>query len=92
MFSMNNPKPVSPEEPIRPEIAEWQVGQRVMVRVNLPDGDSHLYTDILGYVSAKTSEFITLDTRAGERVIPVADIAIGKLIPPPPARRRPRQE
>lgn len=66
---------------------EWQVGQRVMVRVSLPDDSTHLYTDVLGTITQIDGQAITLETRQGLREIPVSSVAIGKLIPPPPPRR-----
>lgn len=87
MISMNNPKPDHPVAPIRAEMREWNVGQRVMVRVNLPADSSHLYSDVLGYITALDGEFLTLETRQGPRRIALESVAIGKIIPPPPPRR-----
>lgn len=90
MIPMINPKPEPAQTPIRSELATWELGQRVMLRVSLPEGQSHLYTDVMGYIKELTADAITLETRTGIRTINVHDVAIGKIIPPPPARRTPR--
>ena len=68
----------------------WEPGVRVMVRTRLPEGASHLYTDVLGTVTARSPATLTIETRAGTVEVPLASIATGKTVPPAPARRRPR--
>ncbi len=86
---MNNPKPNDAREPISHPTSDWKMGERVMARVSLPQGSSHLYTDLLGTIVELDAESITLHTRQGMRTIARSEIAIGKRIPPPPARRPP---
>lgn len=69
----------------------WEIGIRVMVRTRLPEGSSHLYTDLLGTVTARQAGVLTLETRAGAVEVPLASIATGKTVPPAPPRRRPRE-
>lgn len=69
---------------------EWTTGTRVMVRLTLPPGSTHLYTDVLGTIIATSKTTLTLHTRTGDVEVQIADIAIGKEIPPAPPRRRPR--
>jgi hypothetical protein len=64
----------------------WTPGTRVMVRRRLPEGSSHLFTDLLGVVVANDDEGVTLETRAGTVHVPGAEIAVGKPVPPPPTR------
>lgn len=67
----------------------WVTGQRVMVRLRLPEGGSHLYTDVIGEIVVKDDTGITLRHRTGEEIrVHGADIAVGKLVPPPPARKK----
>ena len=68
----------------------WTPGTRVMIRRTLPQGSSHLFTDVLGTVVACTEDGIRLETRTGIVDVPGAEIATGKPIPPAPPRRRPR--
>lgn len=68
----------------------WEPGVRVMVRTRLPEGSSHLYTDLLGTVTTRTDDTLTLETRSGTVEVAVESIATGKVVPPAPARRRPR--
>ncbi len=61
-----------------------------MVRRTI-SGDTHRYTDVLGEIVRTDASGLVLRTRSGEEVeVPGAEIAIGKPVPPPPARRRPR--
>lgn len=73
----------------RPWLA-WSVGDRVVVRYRItrerPGGPGH--TDALGYLIACNSERVTVRTRSGDVTIPAEAIALGKLVPPPPAPRR----
>lgn len=74
----------------RPVWETWEPGVRVMVRTRLPEGSSHLYTDLLGTITARTDGTLTLETRSGTVEVAVESIATGKVVPPAPARRRPR--
>jgi hypothetical protein len=56
----------------------------VVVRRRLPDGR---YSDVLGDLLATGPTGVRVLTRRGEVEVPAADIAIGKIVPPPPARR-----
>lgn len=69
----------------------WEPGTRVMVRRRLPEGSTHLYSDLVGVVEGTDDTTLTLSTRSGTVRVPGADIAVGKRVPPPPPRRRPRR-
>lgn len=60
----------------------WPVGVRVVVRRRLAGGG---YTDVLGHLLATGPEGVRVRTRRGEVEVPAADIAVGKIVPPPPA-------
>lgn len=64
---------------------------RVMVRTRLPEGASHLYTDLLGTITARSRSTLTIETRTGAVDVRLASIATGKTVPPAPPRRRPRE-
>ncbi|MBI9115189.1 putative acetyltransferase [Sanguibacter suaedae] len=64
----------------------WAPGTRVMVRRRLPEGSTHLFTDLLGVVVANDDDGVTLETRAGTVRVPGTEIAVGKPVPPPPTR------
>ncbi|VTR78072.1 putative acetyltransferase [Cellulomonas hominis] len=79
--------PGAPDAPWR----AWHVGQRVVVRRRLPPGEPQPYTDVLGDLVAVDDAGVTVRTRrSGDVRVPGAEIAIGKLVPPAPERRRPR--
>lgn len=61
-----------------------------MVRTRLPEGSSHLYTDVLGTVTARSRTTLTVETRAGSVDVRLSSIVTGKTVPPAPPRRRPR--
>ncbi len=70
---------------------DWPAGTRVMVRVRLPAGESHLYTDVLGVIIDTPGQDLLLRTRDGSEVhVDPASIVAGKPIGPPPPRRNPR--
>lgn len=65
----------------------WPVGARVIVRRHLAEGG---YSDVLGDLLEVDDDGVRVATRLGPVRVAAADIAIGKLIPPAPPRRRPR--
>ncbi|WP_182113321.1 MULTISPECIES: hypothetical protein [unclassified Actinotalea] len=66
----------------------WPVGARVVVRRRLPEGG---FTDVLGELLAADAAHVVVRTRRGDVDVPAPDIALGKVVPPAPARReRPR--
>ena len=69
----------------------WEPGVRVMVRTRLTEGSSHLYTDVLGTITDRSDEALTIETRTGTVEVPLASVATGKIVPPAPPRRRPRE-
>ena len=69
----------------------WEPGVRVMVRTRLPEGSSHLYTDVLGTITDRSDEALTIETRTGTVEVRLASVATGKIVPPAPPRRRPRE-
>ncbi|QTE28818.1 putative acetyltransferase [Pengzhenrongella sicca] len=66
----------------------WPTGTRVVVRRRLSEGG---YSDVLGEVLASDGTGVRIETRRGPVHVPAADIALGKVIPPAPPRRAPRQ-
>ncbi|KQU00298.1 putative acetyltransferase [Sanguibacter sp. Leaf3] len=69
----------------------WEPGVRVMVRTRLPEGSSHLYTDVLGTITDRSDEALTIETRTGTVEVQLDSVATGKIVPPAPPRRRPRE-
>lgn len=62
----------------------WPVGARAMVRRRLPEGDTHLFSDVVGDLLAVDDQGVLLRTRRhGDVRVPGAEIAIGKLVPRP---------
>ncbi len=64
----------------------WTAGTRVVVRRRLPAGG---WADVLGELLEVSPAGVTVATRRGPVHVPAADIALGKPVPPPPARRAP---
>lgn len=63
----------------------WPLGVRVVVRRRLPDGR---YSDVLGELLESTPGGVLVRTRTGDEVrVEAAEIAIGKIVPPPRPRR-----
>lgn len=63
----------------------WPLGVRVVVRRRLPDGK---YSDVLGELLETGPEGVRVRTRTGDEVrVDAAEIAIGKVVPPPRPRR-----
>ncbi len=66
----------------------WTVGTRVIVRRRLAEGG---YSDVLGDLLTVDDGGVQVTTRRGVVHVPAAEIAIGKPIPPAPARRARRE-
>ena len=66
----------------------WPVGTRVVVRRRLADGG---YADVLGDLLEVGPAGVVVATRRGPVRVAAADIALGKPVPPPPARRPARE-
>ena len=65
------------------------VGERVVVRRHLAPGEaSHLYTDVIGHVVALEPELVVRRESGEELLIPDADVAVLKVLPPRPVRAR----
>lgn len=67
---------------------EWPLGVRVVVRRILPEGG---YSDVLGELVYRSVEAVELAHHGGTERIEAAEIAIGKIVPPPPERREYRE-
>ena len=76
----------------RPEVrlTPADVGQRVVIRWRRPGpGDGDQIADVLGLLEQADPGFLAVRTSGGELVlIPAGRALAGKVIPPPPARRR----
>jgi hypothetical protein len=59
----------------------------VVVRRRLAAGG---WTDVLGDLLAVSDDGVVVRTRRGDVAVPAAEIALGKPVPPAPARRAPR--
>jgi len=69
------------------------VGRRVVIRWR-PSGPGHTeqMTDVLGILEQADAEAFAVRTRDGTLiVIPAGRALAGKVVPPPPARHRPRR-
>lgn len=67
---------------------EWPLGSRVVVRRRLPEGG---YTDVLGELVYRATDAIEVSHHGGTERIEADEIAIGKVVPPPPERRTYRE-
>ncbi len=67
----------------------WTAGMRVVVRRRLPEGSPQPYTDVLGDLLVVDGDGVTVATRRGTVRVEGTEIAIGKVVPPAPHRRRP---
>ena len=63
---------------------DWPLGSRVVVRRRLPEGG---FTDVLGELVYRSADAVEVLSHAGPERIEAPEIAIGKIIPPPPERR-----
>lgn len=68
--------------------SDWQVGERVVVRYRLEEGG---FSDALGELVRVAADGVDVVTRRGVVRVAAGDIALGKRVPPPPKRRRPRR-
>ena len=65
------------------------VGQRVVIRWRPGPADSTQVTDVLGILEQADAGSFAVRTRDGKLVvIPAGRALAGKVLPPPPARRR----
>lgn len=76
--------PQAGDEPTAAPWTTWPVGGRVVVRRRLAEGG---YADVLGDLLARDEHGVVVRTRRGDVAVPAQDIALGKPVPPPPARR-----
>jgi GNAT superfamily N-acetyltransferase len=67
---------------------QWlsRVGQRVVVRHRLADGSA---TDVVGELLRADDGLLVVAGRHGEVTVPVADVVVGKVVPPRPSRPAP---
>jgi hypothetical protein len=65
----------------------WTVGTRVVVRRRLGPQEEHGYTDVLGELTRVDDDGVQVRTRRGPVDVPGSEIALGKVVPPPPPRR-----
>ncbi|HLT66924.1 MAG TPA: hypothetical protein VKZ73_03555 [Microbacterium sp.] len=73
----DSPHPASPW-------LDWPLGSRVVVRRRLAEGG---YSDVLGELVYRSVEAVEVLHHGGTERIEAADIAVGKIVPPPPERR-----
>ncbi len=66
-----------------PPWRDWPLGVRVVVRRHLSEGG---YSDVLGELVGSGPDGVTVRTRHGEVAVRAEEIAIGKIVPPRPAR------
>ncbi|TFB47309.1 ferrous iron transport protein A [Cryobacterium tagatosivorans] len=59
------------------------LGTRIVVRRRIEGG----FTDAIGYLRSVDDASCVVETRHGTVTILLADIALAKAVPPPPARR-----
>lgn len=73
------------------EVRAEHVGRRVTIRHRVAD-DRHPLTDVVGDLAAADDATFTVRRRSGELVeVSRPDVVASKLLPPAPARRRPRR-
>src|SRR4051794_14486858 len=91
VFPMSRPGPSrgpwrEPRVERAPDLWRSRLGQRVVVRRRLPDGSA---TDVVGPLVAVDKVSLTVAASAGTVTIPLADVVVGKVVPPRPARPAP---
>ena len=64
---------------------DWPLGARVVVRRRLAEGG---FSDVLGELVYRSPDAVEVAHHGGTERIEAAEIAIGKIVPPPPERRR----
>lgn len=79
-------------------LAQARPGDRVTVRRRLSDSERSALagtleegttlTDVVGTITDRDETGITLETRRGNVRVNLADITLGKVIPPAPTRRQ----
>ncbi|MCB2176658.1 MAG: hypothetical protein KQH57_12665 [Actinomycetales bacterium] len=70
---------MSTPDDVAPWLA-WPVGAKVMVRRRLAAGG---YSDTVGILLERDAEHVVVRSRRGDVTVPAAEIAIGKVVPPP---------
>lgn len=70
-------------------VGKVQLGARVVVRHRLPAPDAvgHTLTDVVGELVGVDADSLTVATRRGEVVVPLASVTVVKPIPPRASRR-----
>ena len=76
---------MSAAEPAGVRVGPDDVGHRVVVRHQLPDGR---YSDLLGELLAWDAEVVVRDRHGVEHTVRRGAVALAKRVPPPPERRR----
>lgn len=69
-------------------VSGTSLGTRIVVRRRIEGG----FTDAIGYLRFVDDTTCVVETRHGLVTIALADIALAKAVPPPPAPRRPRAD
>lgn len=83
------PDPTGPAGSQR--LSPADVGKRVMLRCTTPPGSSHRWSDLVGDLLSWSDGVLRIRLRDGTTAaVAEAVLAAGKVVPPAPARRRPR--
>ncbi|MGB7448704.1 MAG: hypothetical protein WA892_06200 [Ornithinimicrobium sp.] len=69
----------------RDRLANTDLGSRVVVRYLIEDGERA--TDVLGVLTDRTGDVLTVLTSDGPVDIPLDNVVAGKPVPPAPPRR-----
>lgn len=69
-------------------VAGTTPGTRIVVRSRIEGG----FTDALGYLLFVDETSCVIETKRGAVTVALADVALAKAVPPPPAPRRPRRD
>ncbi len=80
-----------PQTPAHTDWRAWQPGVRVVVRRRIDDA-THRYTDVLGDLLQVDPTGVTVATRRGDVRVPADTIALARIVPPAPGRRRARAD
>ena len=74
---------------LKVRLTSADVGKRVVIRWRPGPADSKQVTDVLGILEQADAGSFAVRTRDGKLVvIPAGRALAGKVVPPPPARRR----